>query len=219
MSGREMKNKAIDDGAAGVSVRKKSAYAAFVAAMLVFGTVGLFTRRVLLPSGEVLPSAELALFRAVSALLLLGLYLLVSGRRISLRAIGKEIWLILLSGVAVGANWILLFEAYRHTTIAIATVSYYFAPTVVTVASLFLFREKMTALRWVCFAASTVGLALVLGADIALPGATVTGVLFGLGAAVLYATVILLNKRITRSGGVERTFLQFFAREIWLCVK
>ncbi len=184
--------------------------------MLVFGTVGLLTRHIRLTSGEVLPSGELAFCRAAVAVLLLGLYLLVRGKRVSLRAIGRELWPILLSGVAVGANWILLFEAYRHTTVAIATVSYYFAPTIVTIASFFLFRERMTPVRRLCFALSTVGIALVLGADALLPGATVMGVLLGLGAAVLYASVILLNKRITRADGVTRTFLQFVAATVTL---
>ena len=42
------------------------------------------------------------------------------------------------------------------------------------------------------------------------------GIMFGLGAAVLYATVVLLNKFIKNVGGIQRTFLQFVAAVVTL---
>ena len=93
-----------------------------------------------------------------------------------------------------------------------ATLSYYFAPVIVTVLSPVLFREKLTARQIVCFVMSTVGLVLVVGVTDLTPGGThLTGILFGLGAAALYATVVLLNKFIRKVSGFHRTFLQFLA--------
>ena len=174
--------------------------------MASFGTLAPFVRNISVSSGE------LALYRAMLAALLIGGFLLVTGQKIPFRSPGKELILLLLSGIAMGFNWILLFEAYKYTTVAISTLSYYFAPVIVTVVSPFLFREKMTGKQILCFAMSTLGLALVVGiTDLGRGGNDALGIAFGLGAAVLYATVILLNKFITGVSGIHRTFLQFLA--------
>ena len=174
--------------------------------MATFGTLGFFVRKIGVSSGE------LALYRAVLATLMLGCYFLVTKQRIDLRAIGKELFLLLLSGVAMGFNWILLFEAYRYTTVSIATLSYYFAPVIVTLACPILFKEKMGPRQWLCFAMSTLGIVLITGiGDTSGSSRHMIGILFGFGAAVLYASVILLNKFIKGVAGIQRTFLQFMA--------
>ncbi len=184
----------------------KSARAQFIAAVTIFGTLAPFVRNI------PLPSAELALYRAVMAAALLGGCLLFSGRRIDWHALRHELALLLLSGAAMGVNWILLFEAYRHTTVSAATLSYYFAPVLVTAACPILFRERLTKRQGACFVFATLGLVLVIGVDGLQGGGTdVLGVLFGLGAAAFYAAVIVLNKLIRSVAGLERTLLQFLA--------
>lgn len=174
--------------------------------MAIFGTLGLFTRNILLSSGE------LALYRAVLASGVILIYLAVSKQRIDLKAIKKEIPLLFLSGIAMGINWILLFQSYKYTTISIATLSYYFAPVIVTVICPFLFHEKLTGKQILCFCMSTVGLVLIIGiGNMGQGGNDLLGILFGLGAAVFYAAVILLNKFIKKVAGVHRTLFQFFA--------
>lgn len=186
--------------------RKMNAKAMLIVSMLVFGTLGLFTRNIAVSSGE------LALYRAVLAALLIMIYLRVTGQKIDFRKIKKEIPLLLLSGIAMGVNWILLFEAYRYTTISAATLSYYFAPVIVTAVCPFLFHEKLTAKKLLCFVMSTIGLVLIIGVGGEEQGAKdLTGILFGLGAAVFYAAVILLNKFIKGAEGIHRTLLQFYA--------
>jgi len=177
-----------------------------IISMTIFGTIGLFVRNI------PLASAEIALYRAVMAAALIGGYLLVSRQKISLGKMRKEIPLLLLSGMAMGINWILLFEAYKYTTVSVATLSYYFAPVIVTAVCPFLFKEKMTAKQLVCFIMSTIGLVMITGVGDGTGGGNdLVGILFGLGAAALYATVILLNKFIRQVGGIHRTFLQFLA--------
>jgi len=174
--------------------------------MIIFGTLGLFTRNIAVSSGE------LALYRALLATLLIVGYLLVSGQKIDIKAIKKELLLLLLSGMAMGVNWILLFEAYKHTTISVATLSYYFAPVIVTIVCPFLFRERISRKQLLCFVMSTAGLVLIIGTGGSSEGNNhVLGILLGLGAAVFYATVILLNKFIKTVAGIHRTFFQFLA--------
>lgn len=177
-----------------------------IASMVVFGTLGLFVRNIPLPSGE------LALYRAALAVLLLGVYLLFSKDKLRFSQIRKELPLLFLSGLAMGLNWILLFQAYRYTTVSIATLSYYFAPVLVTIACPILFREKLTVKQAVCFLMSTAGVFLMTeaGGLGSAPG-NALGILFGLGAAVFYAAVVLLNKYIKNVTGIHRTFLQFLA--------
>ena len=177
-----------------------------IVSMTVFGTLGLFVKYIPLPSGE------LALYRALMAALLIGTYLFFSRQSIPFRAIRKEVPLLLLSGVAMGFNWILLFEAYQYTSVSVATLSYYFAPVIVTLVCPFLFRERLTPKQLVCFAMSTLGLILITGlGGTGQSGTDLVGIGFGLGAAVLYATVILLNKFIKGVAGIHRTFLQFLS--------
>lgn len=181
-----------------------------VASMTIFGTLGLFVRNISVSSGE------LALYRAVLAALLLTGFFVLSKQHIPLSKVKKEIPLLLASGVAMGINWILLFQAYKYTTVSAATLSYYFAPVIITVVCPFLFREKLTVKQIICFIMSTVGLVLIIGIGDVHGDSNIIGILFGLGAAVFYATVILLNKFIKKVEGIHRTFLQFIAAIITL---
>ncbi len=177
-----------------------------IVSMAVFGTLGIFVRNIPLASGE------LALYRAVLAAILIGGYLLVSRTQISFSNIKKELMLLILSGFAMGINWILLFQAYKYTTVSIATLSYYFAPVIVTVVCPFLFHEKLTAKQTFCFFMSTLGFCLIIGVSgFSSLGNELIGIMFGLGAAVFYAMVILLNKFIKQIEGIHRTFLQIIA--------
>ncbi len=176
-----------------------------ITSMTIFGTLGLFVRNIPVSSGE------LALYRAVLAALLIAVFLLLTKQRIPFSRIKKEVPLLLASGIAMGINWILLFEAYKYTTVSVATLSYYFAPVIVTVVCPVLFQEKLTGKQILCFVMSTIGLVLITGIGEVGSGSDFVGILFGLGAAAFYATVILLNKFIKNVEGIHRTFLQFLA--------
>lgn len=114
----------------------KKARFMLIISMVIFGTIGLFVRYIPLASGEI------ALYRAVLATILIAVYMLLTKQKIPFKSIKKELPLLLLSGMAMGVNWILLFEAYRYTTVSVATLSYYFAPVIVTVVCPFLFKEN-----------------------------------------------------------------------------
>ena len=203
-----------------------------ITSMAIFGTLAVFVRNISVSSGE------LALYRAVLAALLIGSYLLISNLKSNKTCIKnynsssntkasaktgfffctkKELFLLLFSGMAMGFNWILLFEAYKYTSVSAATLSYYFAPIIVTVVCPFLFHEKLTKKQILCFVMSTLGVFLITGIpDFQNMGRDTIGILFGLSAAVFYATVILLNKFIKNVAGIHRTFLQFLAAIITL---
>ena len=194
----------------------KRARLMLITSMTIFGTIGLFKRFIPIASGE------LALYRAILAAVLVGGFLLVTKQKIPLRTIRRQLPLLLFSGAAMGVNWILLFEAYNHTTVALGTLSYYFAPVIVMAVCPLLFKEKMTGKQVLCFLLSVVGMVLITCTEGASDPAAqasrndLVGILFGLGAAVFYACVMLLNKFIRDVEGLHRTLVQFIAAIVTL---
>lgn len=182
---------------------RSRALIALCSSMVIFGTIGLFRRSIPLPSGL------LAFLRGgIGALFLL---LVMAFRREKFSAAGKKnIPLLLLSGIAIGFNWILLFEAYNYTTVATATLCYYMAPIFVLLASPFVLGEKLTKRRLFCVLAALSGMVLVSGVlETGFSGLSeLVGVVYGLGAAVLYASVILMNKKMKPMPSLERTVFQ-----------
>ena len=175
-----------------------------VASMLIFGTIGLFRRYI--PC----TSAFLAFVRGI-----LGGMLLLVFTRIRKKDTGEKlprqamIWLAV-SGAVIGINWMLLFEAYNHTTVAVATLCYYMQPTIVMLVSPLLFRERLTKRKAICAVIAVIGMVLVSGV-IESGGAgtgNLKGVLLGLGAAVCYASVIIMNKKITGVDAYRKTTIQ-----------
>lgn len=177
--------------------------------MFTFGTMAPFVRNI------TVSSSELALYRALLAVMLVAVFLIITKQKFDFTKIKKEFILLLISGSAMGINWILLFEAYKYTTVSAATLSYYFAPVLVTILSPILFKEKITIKQIICFVMSTIGIVLITGSSM---GGTkdLLGICFGLGAAMLYAFVTLLNKFIKDVNGIQRTFIQFISAIIIL---
>lgn len=174
-----------------------------ILAMATFGTIAIFVR------GVALPPMEIAFWRGAVALAVLWLIRTLFYKKDAARISARQKALLFLSGMAVGLNWALLFMAYEHTSVAMATLAYYFAPVLVIVLTPLLFRERMTLFQFFCFAMATLGLVLVIGVGSTGGGDSLRGILYGLGAASFYASVVLMNKFVREGGGLERTILQF----------
>ena len=172
--------------------------------MFLFGTIGLFVRHIGLPSSVV------ALARGVVGMSFLVLILALSRRKINCSAVKRNLIWLLLSSAALGFNWILLFEAYRYTSVAISTLCYYMAPILIILVSPLLLQEKLTGKKILCVLTSLVGMVLISGVvQSGIPAAgELKGILFGLAAAVLYATVVMLNKQLKDIDAYDKTILQ-----------
>ena len=173
----------------------------------VFGTIGIFVRWI------GLPSSVIALVRgAVGAAFLL---LLARFRHAPIdRAALRSRWqLLLLSAAMMSFNWITLFEAYRYTTVATATLCYYMAPIFVTLISPILLKERLTARKLLCVFLALAGMVFVSGVpQSGLPGPSeAKGILLALCSAALYAGVILINKYLAGVPAYDRTLLQLAA--------
>lgn len=172
-----------------------------IAAMCIFGTIGIVRR--FIP----LSSSLIALVRGVVGAAFLLLILLLQRKKLDKVAIRKNLGLLIASGIAIGFNWILLFEAYNYTSVATATLCYYLAPILVILAAPIVLKESLTLRKAICTAVAFGGMILVSGVtEGGIQGAK--GILFGLGAAVLYASVILMNKKFSAVDAYSKTILQ-----------
>ena len=174
--------------------------------MVIFGTIGLLRRYIPCSSGF------LALTRAVIGAVFLLILVRMKKQKPDLTAIRKNGLLLILSGAALGFNWIFLFESYNHTSVATATVCYYLAPILVILLCPILFREKLTRRQRIGAICAMTGLIAVSGLpDTGLPGwVEWKGICFGLAAAVLYACVMILNKKLRSIGPYDKTISQLF---------
>ena len=177
----------------------------FLASVFIFGTIGVFRRYI------PFSSAFIAFFRGLSGGLFLLLFVRLArkGRQGKLPA-GILLRLIL-TGAVMGLNWILLFEAYNYTTVGIATLCYYMQPVIVTLLSPVVFHEKLTGKKALCAAVAIIGMVLVSGVIGGTRGGDGRGILLGLGAAVLYSAVVIMNKKTPGLDAYRKTIVQLLS--------
>ncbi len=178
----------------------------FSLAMTVFGTIGLFVR--LIP----FPSAVISMCRGFFGAVFLALFIVFAKKPFSIESIKANIINLLISGALLGFNWILLFESYKYTTVAKATLCYYMAPVMVILISPFVFKEKITLKKGICIIVSLIGMLFVSGVFEEKTGNKneTVGILLSLLSAVIYTVIIVLNKKLKSIGAFERTVMQLF---------
>lgn len=186
-----------------------------IIAMLIWGSLGLFVKNI------TLSSPELAFFRALLGSMLLIITGLLCKLPLSKSAIKRMLPLLLLSGIAISINWIFLFQAYKYTTVPIATLSYYFAPVFIIFVSPIFFKEQLTPIRLVCVLIAMIGLGLILlngqpqGLD---TFSHFIGIGYGILAAAFYASVVVINKFLKALSGYETTLIQLMCAAMVLAV-
>ena len=160
-----------------------------IVVMLLFGTIGIFVRTISMPSSII------ALVRGIIGSIFLLLVVFARRTGIDMSAVKRNWWKLLLSGGCIGVNWILLFEAYRFTTVATATLCYYLQPVIVVLGSALVLKEKLSIRKLLCVLVAILGMIPVSGVLESIPTAgEVTGILLATGAALLYGINILTNK-------------------------
>lgn len=184
-----------------------------VTAMLIYGTIGVFRRNIPLPSGL------LVFWRGLlgGTFLLVYLGLTRRGRRKEIASMGAgKVLLFILTGMFIGINWMLMFEAYNYTTVAAASLCYYMAPIIVILLSPLLLRERLTLKKGICALVAIMGMVLVSGVlgispEEAGQAGQLKGIALALGAAVLYASVVIMNKKVGKADIYWRTIIQLLS--------
>ena len=164
-----------------------------ISAMVISGTVGWFV----IMSGQ---SPEAVVFwRCLFGALAMLVTCLVLGvlRRSLISA--RQFILVCLGGVALILNWVLLFSAYKHSSIAIATVVYHVQPFMLVGLGVLFFAERLSVAKvgWLLLAfaglmliVSAKGRGQATGADYLL------GVCLALASAFCYAVAAAITKRL-----------------------
>lgn len=176
----------------------------YIISMLIFSTIGIFRKYVPLSSEFV------AFTRGVIGVLFLVLFIIVSKKKIDKTSIKNNLLLLIISGCFIGLNWLFLFESYKYTSVATATLCYYMAPIFILLVSPIFLKEKLNKINIVCIIAALIGMVLVSGIiEVGFNDLnTLKGVLFGLAAAILYASVVIMNKKIKSISPYDKTIVQ-----------
>ena len=175
----------------------------FIAAMLIFSSIGIFVRA--LPY----PSSFIAFVRGVIGFAVILVFMLFKKQKTDKRAVKENLFLLVLSGAFIGVNWVALFESYRYTTVATATLCYYMAPMFVILASPFAFKERLTLKKSLCIITALTGMIFVSGVFEADRGEIqLKGIVYGLVAAAFYASVMVINKKMTDIPAYDKTYIQ-----------
>lgn len=182
----------------------------FILVMFVWGSIGIFRKYIPLPSGMI------AFVRGAVGTICLMIAMLIRKEKLISEKTRANFVPLIISGVALGANWVLLFEAYRYTTVATATLCYNMASIFVSIAAVFVFRERITLKSGLCILTAFAGMFLVSGVlDVGFGGiGELIGIFLGLGAAVLYAVVMIMNKKIKEVSTYGKTFVQLGAAAV-----
>lgn len=176
------------------------AYASYASALLLFGTNGIFVSQISFRGSQIVLLRTL-----IGALLLSGLVLACGG--FDKDSVRKEWKLLLLGGAALGLNWVSLFEAYRLLNISLATLVYYVGPILVLLSSPILFCEKLTGRKLIAMILVALGLICISG-SIVMRGMNALGLLVAIISALLYASLIIFNKQITRTSGMQTAAIE-----------
>lgn len=165
----------------------------FILSMIIFGTIGLVVRYI------DLSSSETALLSSTIGCLLLTLVYVGQRKKFDWQKIKNYAGILFLSGIALGGNWIFLYQSYDYTTLANATLGYYFAPVFVMLLSPIVLKEKLPIKKVMCIFVAVTGMIFIVGNGVSATGkGDLFGITFGIIAAVFYATLMLLNKFIKK---------------------
>ena len=192
--------------------KENHAKASLILSMAIFGTIGIFRKYIPLPSGIV------ACVRGILGVAFLMGFIKVKKIPMNREAIRNHLKILLISGAFIGLNWVLLFESYRYTSVAVATLCYYMAPIFVMIAAPFVLKEKLTARKAMCVIAALIGMVFVSGVwDGGIKEASeFKGIILGLGAAALYASVMMMNQKLRAVPTYDKTIMQLGAAAVIL---
>lgn len=185
-------------------MKKNQSKLLFILSMLIFGSIGIFRKYI------PLSSSVIAISRGFIGVLFLLALILLKKDKLNKKSIKDNLWLLIISGSFIGLNWVFLFESYKYTSVATATLCYYMAPIFVMIASTFLFKERLSLINLVCILIALIGMVFVSG--VIETGFndknTLIGVIYGLLAALLYASVIIINKFMKPIPSIDKTVMQ-----------
>ena len=173
----------------------------YIAAVVLYGTIGMLLRFVEYPSEIV------ALCRGSIGSVFIVLFLRTQHKRPDRDAIRRNILWLVISGICLGLNWIFLFAAYIHTTVAIASLCNYVAPVLVILAAPVMLREPLNKRKLPCVFVAFLGIILVSGVWNGAVG-NMSGAFMGIAAAVCFVFIVVCNRKLRDISAYDRSIVQ-----------
>lgn len=183
----------------------------YMAALLMFGSNGIIASHISLTSYEIVFT------RTLIGSLFLTLVFIFSKQKVRAWRNRPHFLCLLMSGVAMGACWVFLFEAYVQIGVSIATLACYCGPVIVMMLSPILFKEKMTAVKLLGFLAVILGMFLINEQSV-LQGTVSWGILYGISAAIMYAVMVVFNKKAVSITGLENPMWQLMTSFVTVAI-
>lgn len=184
---------------------------ALVFTMLIFGSIGIFTVQISIPSVAIVQ------WRAIIAFVFLLAFFLISKKKINVKAVKKSIIPLAFSGVMLGANWVFLFEAYKYTSVGVGTIIYYFAPIFVFILIPIVFKEKIRKEQTCGICVALIGMILV-NFESLISSQFSVGIIYAFVAALLYALIIISNRFVSGISGFESTLVQLLISAVVMTI-
>ncbi len=179
----------------------KGAYFRYLAALLLFGSNGIVASYI------ALSSYEIVFTRTLIGSLFLVLIFVIAKPTVQIGRNRAHLAYLVISGAAMGASWMFLYEAYAQIGVSVASLAYYCGPVIVMMLSPLVFREKLTAGKLLGFMAVLVGMFCV-NAQALSEGKTAWGLFCGVMSAVMYAFMVIFNKKARSITGLENAMWQ-----------
>lgn len=176
-------------------------YGKYIFSLLLFGSNGVIASYISLSSYEIV------FFRSLIGSLLLIALFKVAGNKFALTQNKRHLCYLTLSGAAMGASWMFLYEAYQQIGVGIATLAIYCGPVIVMVLSPFLFKEKLTLPKIIGFAAVLWGI-FFINIQAIQDGKTTWGLICGGMSAIMYAIMVIFNKKAISITGMKNATIQ-----------
>lgn len=189
----------------------KRSYFKYILALLLFGSNGIVASFISMNSYEIVLLRTL-----LGSLLLLAIFLLSKGK-FTFYKNKKHFLYLAVSGIAMGTSWMLLYEAYTRIGVSISSLLYYCGPVIVMVLSPMLFKEKLNIFKVGGFISVLCGVFLVNGNALS-DGGDTFGILCGVLSAVMYAFMVIFNKKATGITGLENSMFQLIISFITVAV-
>lgn len=183
----------------------------YITALLLFGSNGIVASYIKLSSSEIVFTRTL-----IGALFLVFIFVSSKQKMHFWRSKPHFLYL-LISGISMGASWMFLFEAYRQIGVSVATLAYYCGPVIVMMFSPLIFKERITAVKFIGFLAVLLGMFFV-NRQALLQGRVSWGLGFGILSAFMYAFMVIFNKKAAGITGLENPMWQLVAGFVTVAV-
>ncbi len=177
------------------------AFFKYIFALLMFGSNGIVA------SFIDLSSQNIVLLRTLIGSILLIVLLFISGGKLTFYKHKGQFLFLAVSGIAMGTSWMFLYEAYARIGVSVSSLLYYCGPVIVMALSPLLFKEKLTANKVLGFLTVVIGVVLINGNAFDGKG-DLFGITCGLLSAVMYAFMVICNKKAKDIIGLENSTLQ-----------